>query len=812
MVRVDYQHHHQRSRSLTIDVLRGLAVIGMIVAHALFFFHNRTNGILTFAEQTLNATVFSVFVFVFGMSLAKWLDIHAHDSAAYVWKLTVRRAGIVYLVYALTAAAALLTSGRSPATGLNELGGALMLSAPPNFTEYMPLFVLLILMIPLGRPLLRYTRTSILLTAVVAALSYLSGIVLFQLRVPGWLSGWKALIAGDGETLGFPLLFYFPVMLAGLWWEYDIDHTKQDPRYSKRHYAFMAAMVVLTVSGVMLSRFFTVPVFNPLIRWPPSVTFLSFGLSIATVSLLLFPSFSRLNIATRRAVAYFGRDALDLWASHLLLLFLYSRFVSFASGNIPVVAGLTAVLVIASVVLSSVVIDNTVRFPVNISFGGKTRFRKRYVAYAGIAILVLVWTSLIPAGSPYGNVMQSPPLLVQQKFPSDSAATLTASHIWYVRRNPRPEPVDLTVTVESVGKNVSVKPEAVRLTVNGEPMEFSGIAASDFTLHFTKPAEDFAPGTYTVRASVDNGNASIESNPVTIHVSEPLLVAWTFDWEGWDIPDAAMTSINDLTVQFPTVRFTHFVSPRMYLPGILTPQRSAHLTRFLSGRAAAGDEIALHLHMHYDLVSAAGVSTRSAQPWGLMTDQGYDTPTTEYTPEEFRRIVRFAVTVASESGLPRLYGYRAGGWFLSTEQLNELPELGFSYDSSGRDRPQTGAFRRTPWNLPVGAQPYYPSVTDQNIPGDTGRGFLEIPDNGLSTYDQTPDMLKARMAAVYRQGILSTPKTLLYVSHPQFYAREFSKIGDVLSAVAAVSQVADRGPAIFVTTDEIKKIWDTLND
>jgi hypothetical protein len=297
---------------------------------------------------------------------------------------------------------------------------------------------------------------------------------------------------------------------------------------------------------------------------------------------------------------------------------------------------------------------------------------------------------------------------------------------------------------------------------------------------------------------VGDGNSHIHSNTATISVSEPFLVAWTFDWEGWDASDTALKAIGDYA-DGNTIRFTHFVNPRMFLPGILTDTRRAVFTQFFNERQRGGDEIALHMHMQFDLVRAAGVVPRMTHPWGLLTSEGYDVPTTEYTPEEFRTILKFSKKLLIASGLPEPRGFRAGGWFMNGQLLKVLSEEKFSYDSSGRDVPIAGPFSTLVWDLPVGAQPYKP--TDGNM--------YEIPDNGISTSESSASALIDRARHLYPGGILSGPKTFVVVSHPQFASQEFLRIPDVLSVLTSESEIGDRGPVLFVTMSDIYNLWTT---
>jgi peptidoglycan/xylan/chitin deacetylase (PgdA/CDA1 family) len=228
--------------------------------------------------------------------------------------------------------------------------------------------------------------------------------------------------------------------------------------------------------------------------------------------------------------------------------------------------------------------------------------------------------------------------------------------------------------------------------------------------------------------------------------------------------------------------------------------KKKEITDYLLSQQSSGNEIALHLHMHYDMVQSSGVTIRTSPHWGLRSNEGYDVPTTEYSPDEFRLIAGNAKQILADVGFTNVTGYRAGGWFISNDQLKILQSLGFTYDSSGRDRPISGAFKNIPWNLPLGSQPYI-------LFNDPSQKFMEIPNNSGATYEQSISELYKRITDVYTSGILDKPKMLVFVSHPQFAPREFGKIPEVLNKLMKQSYTQDAGPIIFSTMRSIQTQW-----
>ena len=807
---------HTTHRETTIDALRGLAVIGMIVAHAIFFLHDGTSGILQGLERLANITVLTIFLFVSGVSASKLLDTYAHTPLINRLRRTIAYAGIVYLAYIITAVVGIFTS--TPLNHPQEIINRIYLTAtfisPPNFMEYMPLFMFLPVFTFLFQRVLRRLRTSLVYTLIVSAGLYASGVLLYPLGFGYPLTTIKELFAGGQTLLRFPILFYTPVFLFGLWWEHRMQN-QNDRSIQRIHIGFMTTVIILTIGSIILSQIFSIPMLSPDTRWPPSVAFLLSGISAATICAFFLAALP-VNSSTKgiyRFMAYVGRDSLDLWATHLILLFAYHALVKTQFGDSIEVLLLTSLVIIASTFISSISLTNRISFsrfgPLAFAPREAKRFRKRYIALVAVlSLLLLISLAGHPAATPYGTKLPEAALSMYDQL-ENVGITLTSKRLWHIRTGPKATPVQLTVRIANTvtNKPLNINPNSITITVGNTSMSLRPKKVSGATLLYEIPASAVPAGRYSVSALASTGFTRIRSNTVDVIISEPVYVAWTFDWEGWDAPDNALLSIDSFAETFGDIPFTHFVNPRTFMSEDVPQNRRDSIRQYLLQRASLGDEIALHLHMHYDLVEAAGVTPRKTRHWGLRSAEGYDVPTSEYTTDEFKKIVTYAQSLMRQQGFPPVSGFRAGGWFLTSPQLTSLAGLGFSYDSSGRDKPETGAFAAIPWRLTAGAQPYYPESDNQNVPASAGGSILEIPNNGTTTYEGTATQLQNRARVVYAGGILTSPGILVFVSHPQFAPREFRKIPEVLSVLHEQSHVKDAGAVIFSSVNTIYTVW-----
>jgi uncharacterized membrane protein len=807
-----------RHRNQTIDLIRGMAVLFMILAHAIYFFHTDTDPVLRIIERSANTVVFSLFLFVSGASAAFWSVSHG-DTRAVKRRRILRHAGILYGSYAAVAAVGILTETPvvSGAVLPQRLLSALIFATPPSFTEFfLPLTVISFSLLAAGT----YAAVGKRLTAVllVSAVCYAAAVWLYPLSLPFPWREIKAVFAGDAGLLRFPVLSYLVLFLTGIWWGLRQWRKRTEFLTAIPEIGIAMTSAAVALAGILITRQWDVPLLDPLNRWPPSVGFLAIGMATAMLGTILVPAVSRVRFLTLpfAVINYFGRDALDLWISSTVLLFLYRRFVGTTVADPATVIGMSLLLLILSAAVASVnagPAGSVFRLrPIGLSGHERSRLKKRYIAFAAALCAVTLWQiNSTPAAPTLGGTMREPPLTVRRKLPETAVLDVRPNRRWVVNSGPVMPPLIVSVAIRdtATGKTIPIAVQDTVALVRGNdrlPAETS--RNQDGSVRITLSAGTLPAGTLQLHATLTNGFLALASTPFPVTVSAPLYIAWTFDWEGWDVSDAVMAQMETLSERYGQIPFTHFVSPRTFLEPAVPPVRQRAITTFLRNRrTAAGDEIALHLHMHFDLVEAAGVTPRKTNAWGYRSAEGYDIPTTEYTKEEFAQILAWSLSRMRDTGLPMPQGYRAGGWFADSRILETIANAGLSYDASGRQRPSSGAFKTTPWDLPAGAQPYFPSAANQNTTGPDRLPILEIPDNALSTFESSPETIISALAAVYPGGVLSSPRVLSGVSHPQMADREFAKLPSVFAAVDGMSLAADKGPAVFTTMAAIRDAW-----
>lgn len=322
------------------------------------------------------------------------------------------------------------------------------------------------------------------------------------------------------------------------------------------------------------------------------------------------------------------------------------------------------------------------------------------------------------------------------------------------------------------------------------------------------PVDNLTPGVYRLQATLrDADNREFLSTISGFYRSHPLYVAWTQDWEGYDVNQNYLTAIESIANDYQ-LPITHFFNPSIFISETIKPQRAKSLTQWLQRRITLGDGFGLHLHLFHEFVEKAGVEVREQPNWGDRGD-GYGVPLSAYTADEQTILIKYAVDLLFDNGLPQSKMFRAGGWYANLDTFKALERLGFTVDSSARTKYSFGR-NRLPghWDVSTTAQPYFPSRSNQNVTGETTFPILEIPNNGADSYAFSAAAMIERFTLLFTGDALSEPKQLTYLSHPHWFDdQEQARVREILAHANRYRYSDDTGPVIFTTTENIAKLW-----
>jgi predicted deacetylase len=314
---------------------------------------------------------------------------------------------------------------------------------------------------------------------------------------------------------------------------------------------------------------------------------------------------------------------------------------------------------------------------------------------------------------------------------------------------------------------------------------------------------ELSVGKYEIYLIANTLGTYIRSNSFELIISEPIYVAWTIDWEGIDPEQKYLDQMALMSNRYK-VPMTHFWNPRILINLRISKERRNALVNWLKSRLNAGDDLGMHLHMNYDVLEESGVKPKyNARTWdnGI---SGYDTPSTEYSYEEYLKILKWGIAKMESVGFKDIKGFRAGGWFADIENLRAISDAGFMYDSSARVSFDIGRNKlRQPWEISYTTQPYYPNTEDQNSSDSPNMKLLQIPNNGGDSYWSKADELYSNFLMNYTPlEIALEAKLVTYLSHPEWFNIDEPKLHDLFRKLQMMSRDLDNGPVVFVTLRE----------
>lgn len=378
------------------------------------------------------------------------------------------------------------------------------------------------------------------------------------------------------------------------------------------------------------------------------------------------------------------------------------------------------------------------------------------------------------------------------------------SRTWYLKGNSLPtEYTQLSYTVavhDTIGSVETLNYTILDTAITGTLERYG---TEEHTANIDISSLD--PGDYQIQAYFKKDETTYYSQKSTFFLSYPMYVAMTLDWEGGDVEDSDLALVQKLSDEHYGLSYTHMFNPRIYLPSVLNQDRATYLTDWVKEREAEGDYIGLHLHMYFDLVEAAGVPVRKEPQWTNYLDTGHDVPCSEYTTQEFSQILLWSKKQFGEHGLSAPLVFRAGGWYVNQNTLQALENTGFLIESSGRDYYIWGQNQiKGYWTLLPTTQPYQPSKQNQNSSNPAPRyNLYEFPDNGANSRFYTAAQMIDRFKVNYTTSLLTTPKVITYLSHPQGFYLDYEILEKIFEYTDQFAAAADTGPVVYVNQMDI---------
>ena len=336
-------------------------------------------------------------------------------------------------------------------------------------------------------------------------------------------------------------------------------------------------------------------------------------------------------------------------------------------------------------------------------------------------------------------------------------------------------------------------------------LNISGLSAGEHKLHLT------------IEAQVSIADLSfIRSHPLYVVVSN--------DWDSSDNADIVLSRQEQLHVDHPELKLTHFVGPYTFTDPNVSQARRTFLVEWLRNlRDNEGDEIGLHIHPYCNFVDTVeGVDCRH-QP-SYTRDEGdatgYTILSSAYSQAEYLRMLIKAKALFEANHLGNPVSFRAGGWATDLGVMKALAEAGFVADSSANNwarlevwtNQQIGVhfdWNRQNWSS-IGdtSQPYYPSPNNILISSRNALSVLEVPDNGsLVDYVSSAEMIEI-FQSNWDGTALNRPIAYVIGYHPINYSSNYhNRIQQTLDHIDQHLSSQHQGPVVYETLKNLTHVW-----
>jgi len=282
----------------------------MIITHAIGVFYNGNNAVIEWISWWGGTVCFTIFLFVFaavyGLKLHKGeLDVRHELKRAFVTLIAYYAIALWVFVFGEW------KFGPVDSSFWSDIFAILRLEKLMYFTEFILAFVLYIVAIALLQRWLRPLLAKPVLGILVGLGGYWVGLLLHSLSWDSGVKGTiKAHLVGNGDIHSFPLLSYLPVVMLGLLWGYWLRQGGFDRwKWAKLGALCMLGLwVVLRITGWV-----------PEDRFPPTLFFLSYGLTFSFVTLALFKLLEKVRWI-ERPFFFVGKHAFTFYFLHILIM------------------------------------------------------------------------------------------------------------------------------------------------------------------------------------------------------------------------------------------------------------------------------------------------------------------------------------------------------------------------------------------------------------------------------------------------------------------------------------------------------------
>lgn len=314
----------KNNRETSLDILRGIAVCTMVLAHVIAFLYKDENRLLKGLQYFGGTVSFTVFLLVSGaVSYLAYMHI-PKDKWSKKRTNLLRRALRLLVGYYIVAIISTLQDFPLPPdiSWINNILKIIFFIKVPGYTEFILPFIFFSLVIVIFRNTIKALLEDKLFLLLVGILAYNIGFLIYNIHIPSLITPFTALLAGYLNWYRFPILQYTPIFLLGL---FTGETIKSDKSHNKKFIIFfsiLALSLIFLITSFIAKPLAQFPYIEEFQRWPPTISFLSVGLLFSYIILSMFQI--RLNISVlqpiKRIFILLGKSAFSIYISHIIIL------------------------------------------------------------------------------------------------------------------------------------------------------------------------------------------------------------------------------------------------------------------------------------------------------------------------------------------------------------------------------------------------------------------------------------------------------------------------------------------------------------
>lgn len=307
------------NRNLTIDILRGSAVLFMILTHINGRLSNSSDPFIALITHIGGTVCFTIFIFCFGYIHGLKIKNDNVNSIDFI-----KRGLELLFIYFFTAIIAELFISSN--LSIEKIIQILTFQKFPEYTEFLIPFALLSILLPFLKGFYQIITHNLYRVIIISILFYISSILILsftkQYIAPtySFLEGPISLFTSHYQIHTFGILSYSLPYFLGIYFGQKVLTINIKTEFL---YAFFSIFLLLLLQYSNLSTW------N---RWPPSIYFILYGMSAIFLIMLISHLLIRIN-GISDLIIYLSKYSLEIFILNVVVILGIGKLITPNSQN-----------------------------------------------------------------------------------------------------------------------------------------------------------------------------------------------------------------------------------------------------------------------------------------------------------------------------------------------------------------------------------------------------------------------------------------------------------------------------------------------